>query len=306
MSKLPWKPWHQVVELRPDVRTGELTLSQFAADLYDVIMGKAKPIYAKPEEFFALTYPTYNLRELAKDVVHRLAGKSDKIVRQLELTYGGGKTHTLITLLHLVQDPSKLPDLPAVQEFVQHIGMTPPPTKVVALPFDKIDVEKGMEINGPSGELRWLRHPWSIMAFQIAGRDGLRLLHADGLDAERESAPAEPLLVDLLALPMKDGLTTLILIDEVMMYAYDKIGLEPPWRGRLKNFFQYLTQAATKIERCSIVASLLASEPSKNDAFGKEIAQEIVHDLPPRAGRGHPAGPQGRRGRNLTPPVLLD
>ena len=121
-------------------------------------------------------------------MVHRLAGKSDKVVRQLELTYGGGKTHTLITLLHLVQDPRKLPDLPAVQEFVQHIGTTPPPTKVVALPFDKIDVEKGMEINGPSGELRWLRHPWSIMAFQIAGGDGLRLLHADGLDAERESA----------------------------------------------------------------------------------------------------------------------
>jgi Protein of unknown function (DUF499) len=275
MSKLPWKPWHQVVQLRPDVRTGELSLSQFAADLYDVIMDKGAEVYRTPNEFFALTYPTYNLRELAKDVVHRLAGKSDKVVRQLELTYGGGKTHTLITLLHLVQDPKRLPNLPAVQEFVQHIGMTPPPTKVVSLPFDKIDVERGLETKGPSGEKRWLRHPWSVMAFQIAGADGLRLLHADGLDAERESAPAEPLLVDLLALPMKDGLSTLVLIDEVMMYAYDKIGLEPQWRGRLKNFFQYLTQAATKLERCSIVASLLASEPSKNDAFGKEIAQEI-------------------------------
>jgi predicted AAA+ superfamily ATPase len=77
MSKLPWKPWHQVVELRPDVRTGELSLSQFAADLYDVIMDKGAAVYRTPDEFFALTYPTYNLRELAKDVVHRLAGKSD-------------------------------------------------------------------------------------------------------------------------------------------------------------------------------------------------------------------------------------
>jgi uncharacterized protein len=136
-------------------------------------------------------------------------------------------------------------------------------------------VEKGLEMKGPSGEKRWLRHPWSIMPFQIAGADGLRLLHADGLDAERESAPSEPLLVDLLSLPRKEGLSTLILIDEVMMYTYDKITLEPQWRGRLKNFFQYLTQAATKLERCAIVASLLASEPSKNDAFGKEIAQEI-------------------------------
>ena len=107
MSKLAWKPWHQVVQLRPDVRSGELSLSQFAADLYDVIMDRGTAVYRTPAEFFALTFPTYNLRELAKDVVHRLAGKNDKTVRQLELTYGGGKTHTLITLLHLVQRPDR-------------------------------------------------------------------------------------------------------------------------------------------------------------------------------------------------------
>ena len=104
MTKLPWKPWHQVVQLRPDLLTGELSMTQFAADLYDVVMDRGSSVYRTPYEFFSLTYPTYNLRELAKDVVHRLAGKSDKAVRQLELTYGGGKTHTEITLYHLVRD----------------------------------------------------------------------------------------------------------------------------------------------------------------------------------------------------------
>jgi len=122
MTKLPWKPWHQVVQLRPDLLTGELSMTQFAADLYDVVMDRGSSVYRTPYEFFSLTYPTYNLRELAKDVVHRLAGKSDKAVRQLELTYGGGKTHTEITLYHLVRDPASLPDLPAVHEFRQHIG----------------------------------------------------------------------------------------------------------------------------------------------------------------------------------------
>ena len=102
MSKQPWSPWHKVVQLRDDVRSGELSLAVFAADLYDVVMEKAKPVYQRPDQFFALTYPTFNLRELAKDVCARLAGKNDKAVRQLELTYGGGKTHTLITLYHLV------------------------------------------------------------------------------------------------------------------------------------------------------------------------------------------------------------
>jgi hypothetical protein len=275
MSKLAWKSWHEVVQLRPDVHSGELSLSQFAADLYDVTMGRGVKVYRDPAEFFALTFPTYNLRELAKDVVHRLAGKNDKTVRQLELTYGGGKTHTLITLLHLVQNPRELPDLPAVHEFVQHVGMTPPRTKVLAMAFDKLDAEKGMEVKGPAGELRWLRNPWSVLAFQIAGADGLRLLHADGLDAERESAPAENLLAELLAIPGSQDLSILILIDEVLMYAREKVGLDPAWRSRLVNFFQYLTQAATKVDRCCVVASLLASEPSKSDTLGKEIALEL-------------------------------
>src|SRR5207248_1213728 len=118
MTRLSWKPWHEVVQLRNELKTGELSLSLFAADLYDVVMDKARPVYQDPYQFFSLTYPTFNLRELARDVVLRLAGKNDKAIRQLELTYGGGKTHTLITLYHLTNHPHSLPaDLPAVQEF---------------------------------------------------------------------------------------------------------------------------------------------------------------------------------------------
>jgi len=275
MSKLAWKPWHEVVQLRNELKTGELSLSTFAADLYDVVMGRARPIYQDPYDFFSFTFPTYTLRELAKDVVLRLAGKNDKAVRQLELTYGGGKTHTLITLFHLTNNPQNLPDLPAVQEFTQHIGMTPSRSRIAVLAFDKLDAEKGMEITSPTGEKRWLKHPWSVLAYQIAGSDGLRLLHGEGQDAERDSAPAENLLVELLSLPQKQGLATLILIDEVLMYVREKVGLDQVWRSRINNFFQYLTQAATKVDRCAIVASLLATDPMKSDTLGKEITQEL-------------------------------
>ena len=116
-QKLPWSPWHRVVKLREDVRTGELSLADFAADLHDVMMQRgARPIYEDPARFFALTYPTFALRELARDVVLRLAGRNTKAVRQLELTYGGGKTHTLVALRHLAHVPPSLPSLPAVEQ----------------------------------------------------------------------------------------------------------------------------------------------------------------------------------------------
>lgn len=276
MPKAAWKPWHEVVKLRDDVKSGELSLSIFAADLYDVIMNRGPEVYRSPKEFFSLTFPTYNLRELAKDVVLRLAGKSDKAVRHLELTYGGGKTHSLITLFHLVSEPEKLPDLPAVKEFTTHVGVKPPKARVAVLAFDKLDVEKGMEIRSPKGEARWLKQPWSVLAWQLAGAEGLKILHADSKDEERESAPAENLIADLLAAASKKDHAILILIDEVLMYAHEKVAKDAAWRGRLKNFFQALTQAASKARSCAIVASLLASDPRMNDALGKEISQELL------------------------------
>jgi len=276
MAKQPWTPWHKAVELREDLKSGELPLHMFAADLYEVLMQSGKrPVYEKPENFFALTFPTHNLRSLVREAVLRIAGKNDKAVRQLELTYGGGKTHTLITLLHLMSDPSKLPDLPAVREFIEAIGEKPTQARVAGLCFDKLDVEKGMAVRSPDGKTRVLRQPWSVLAYQIAGDEGLRLLNADDKPEERDTAPAENLLTELLEIPVKQGLGVLVLMDEVLMYAREKVSQDPKWRDRLVNFFQYLTQAATKVDRCCLVASLLATDPKKSDTLGRQLLNEF-------------------------------
>jgi hypothetical protein len=276
MSNGTIKSWHEVVKLRADVESGELTLAMFAADLYDVVMRTAKPVYRDPKEFFTLTFPASGIRALARDVAFRLAGRSDKAVRQLSLTYGGGKTHTLITEYHLHNEPERLPDVPAVAEFRAEMGgMAIPKARIAVLPFDKLDVEKGMEIVDPAGNIRWLKQPWSVLAWQLGGEAGLKLLHAEGKAEERESAPAENLVRSLLELPNKQGLSTLVLLDEVLMYAHEKVRADRGWLETLKNFFQYLTQAATKADRCCVVASLLASDVEKNDPLGRQIESEL-------------------------------
>lgn len=272
------KPWRHFVHLKDELRTGELTLAEFAADLHEVTLARGKrPVYEEPEKFFGLTYPTHALRELVKDVATRLDGRSDKAVRQLELTYGGGKTHTLIALYHLFRDPDALPDMPAVREFRETVGAPLPRAFVATLCFDKIDVEKGIEeVRSPNGETRTLRHPWSVLAWQLAGADGLRAIHGDGNDDERETPPAEPLLTGLLERPAREGLATLILVDEVLMYAREKAGLDPVWRERVVDFFQYLTQAVAKVDSAAIVASLLATDPAKQQGT---LGGRLVNDL---------------------------
>ena len=274
--KSTWKPWHHVVQLRDDLRTGELSLAVFAADLYDVVMQKGKrSVYEDPTEFFTLTYPTYNLRELVKDVSLRLARQSDKAYRTLSVNYGGGKTHTLITLKHLVEDPAALPKLPAIEEFEAHIGQKPPSARCAALCFDKIDLEKGVETLAPDGSVATLKRPWSILAYQIAGGEGLRLLHADGKELERDTPPAEPVLSELLSKPQRDNLATLVLLDEVLMYLRDMVESDGSWRGRLISFFQHLTNSVVKVDSCAMVASLRASDPRKHDSLGTELLADV-------------------------------
>ncbi len=279
MAKTTIQSWHAVMEPRPEILSGELSQKQFAADLHDVILGVNPGLYHDPQEFFALTYPTARLRDLARDVLWRLAGKSEKAVRQLYLTFGGGKTHSLVTLVHLVQDPETLPDLPAVQQFRSHVGLAGglPRARVAAVVFDHLDAEQGMEARAPDGTLRRLLMPWGVLAWQLAGEDGLKVLKSDG--TERNSAPATNVVCELLERARAEIPAVPILFDEVLWFARTMIDIDPAWTGRMTEFLHSLTQAVAKMPQCCLVVSLLASDTSKMDALGKQIGKDLFDEL---------------------------
>lgn len=84
---------------RKDVRDG-LVEPELAADLARVAEGEASPEYADPAKFFAGTYPTKGIKELLHHVLTRLGGSSSSAIFWLNTSFGGGKTHALIALLH--------------------------------------------------------------------------------------------------------------------------------------------------------------------------------------------------------------
>ena len=79
----------------------------------------------------------------------------------------------------------------------------------------------------------------------------------------------------LLSKPQEEGLSTLVLLDEVLMYMRAQVDVDHSSRGRLLAFFQYLTQAVVKVDRCAMVASLLASDPRKHDDLGAELLRDV-------------------------------
>ena len=265
-----------------------------------------RPIYEKPEEFFALTFPTHNLRNLVRDVVLRLAGQE----RQ-----GGAPARTDLRRrqdAHADHHAALWSTIRRTCRTCRPCGSSSRPSarrrrkaRVAALCFDKLDVETGMEVRGPDGSVRRLKQPWSVLAYQIAGDDGLKLLHAEGKAEERNTPPAENTLTDLLSLPLKEGLGTLILIDEVLLYAK----VQDPLRSRLAGHPDLVLpvpdpgggQGRSVLHR-GVAAVQRAQgpgrQPGQEDRFGP------VRHLPASARGGRSTGGEGRRGRGAATPAV--
>ncbi|NPV84274.1 MAG: ATP-binding protein [Candidatus Aminicenantes bacterium] len=83
-----------------DILQGKLTMDIFAADIWQVISGKAPADYLDRDLFFSKTYTTKGLKNILDVAKQRLEGKGGDPVIQLQTPFGGGKTHALIALYH--------------------------------------------------------------------------------------------------------------------------------------------------------------------------------------------------------------
>src|SRR5437016_3012271 len=91
--------------LRDDIEAGTVRDDEFMADLSRVVNRTAPEDYLDPGRFFAKSYPTRGMKELLKAVCLRLSGKGGEVssIIRLGTQYGGGKTHSLIALVHAVR-----------------------------------------------------------------------------------------------------------------------------------------------------------------------------------------------------------
>src|SRR5712692_4171518 len=93
-------PWWRVAVPHRDIREGKFDETVFAANLSDVVNGNAPTDYQDPVQFFKKTYVTKGLANLLANVNGRLLGEKGDPIIQVQTAFGGGKTHSLLTLYH--------------------------------------------------------------------------------------------------------------------------------------------------------------------------------------------------------------
>ncbi len=253
------EPWYKVATPRTEVREGRsFNPDEFAIALEQVVAGTAPEDYRKPDQFFARTCFTRALREHAGMVLRRLSGKTENTAPVLTLItqFGGGKTHTLTTLYHLVSNGEAAAGYSGVADLVREAG-------VASVPKGKVAVFVGNAWDPREGR----ETPWIDIARQLAGDKGVEALGP----AAKTTPPGTESITRVF---QAAGAPVLLLFDEVLNFLNRHRGSADSFYA----FIQNLTVAITGITHGACVISLPRSqvEMTERDQEWQDRISKVV------------------------------
>jgi predicted AAA+ superfamily ATPase len=240
------EPWYRVATPRKEVREGRsFNPDEFAIHLEQVVAKNAPEDYREPKQFFARTCWTRALRDHAGMVLRRLSGETANTAPVLTLItqFGGGKTHTLTALYHLVTTGAKASEYQGVGDLLKEAGIRAvPEARVAAFVGNAWDPKDGRET------------PWIDIARQLAGDKGVNELGP----AARTTPPGTESLARVFKAA---GGPVLLLFDEVLNFLNRHRGMADQFHA----FIQNLTVATTGTTRGAAVISLPRSQVEMTD-----------------------------------------
>jgi len=246
------KSWREIAVPHADVRQGNFQQSEFAADITAVHAGKAPQEYQDAAAFFERTYITEGMRLLLTQVIQRLSGKGGEPVIQLQTAFGGGKTHTMLAVLHLAKRSCPLSDLHGVPPLIENAG-------VMDIPQANVAVIDGTE-RSPSQPWKHgkttINTLWGELAWQLGGADGYAMVQESD---ENGTSPGKNILRELL----EANSPCVILMDEMVAYIRQFVDGQTLSGGTYESnisFVQALTEAVKQVPTAILLASLPESE----------------------------------------------
>lgn len=268
--------WRTVIQPHPDVAEGRYRAAEFAADLAQVSRGEGAFEYRDPVEFFSRTYITEGMAGLLVESLQRLSGKGGEPVIQLKTAFGGGKTHSMLAIYHMVRGNASIDRIPSLKPVLDRAGLDSlPKANVAVLVGTSMDpTRKKNPSNLPGYTVNTI---WGEMAYQLVTSAGRPDLYAIIRDADRKGvSPGSENLKTLL----NECGPCLILMDELVAYAKKIYGVDGLPAGSYDNFItfiQEITEAARASENSIVVASIPESDIEIGGDAGKTALETIEH-----------------------------
>lgn len=269
-------PWFRVVTPHLDIRQGRLDESIFAANLAEVALGSGREIYNNPVLFFSKTFFTAGIKSITKTVIKGLNGNEDAENRVISLQtgFGGGKTHTLISLYHICKWGKNAANSESVSELLQYTGNPEFDSANIAVFTNTTnDPVQGRQVDGIT-----IRTLWGELAYQLGGKDAYEIIRPN------DEARANP--KGLFKKVLEQCKPALILIDELADYCVSASAVKvenSTLSDQTISFMQELTQAISESNHCVLIATL---PKSANEITGSPaLATQILSALESRMQR---------------------
>ena len=174
------KPWYDVLNMRKELCEGvSQDWLEFTVNIEKIRHGQALDEYRDPAQFFRATYLSHSLTRLTGNVMRRLLGdREHSAIFSISAPNGGGKSHALLLLHHLVKFGSEAVKWAGVPGLFAQAGVaTLPAARLAAFVGTTFDSSKRR--GGKRGEpVR--KTPWGELAFQLGGNDAFALVADDG------------------------------------------------------------------------------------------------------------------------------
>ena len=267
------KPWREVIKPNQDVAQGSYQQAEFMADLQQVYMGRADHTqYGNPVSFFEHTYITPGIRALLLNALKRLNGNGGDPVIQTKTGFGGGKTHSLIALYHLVRNADALvnpqPGLSSsaseeIRSIMAEAGYDQNPNglgEVAVLDGNFLaTTDSGKTDNGDL-----LNNLWGVMAYQLGKQPGYDIIG----DAARQGLSPGGAQLDAL---LEYVGPCVILIDEPVAYIRNAGAAQ----DNIYTFIQSLTQSIRRSRDAVLVITLPQSRVEAGGESGAEALDRL-------------------------------
>ena len=261
------KPWREVIVPHADVLNGTFQQSEFAADLTAVRTGRATAEYGDAKSFYARTFITEGMGKLLTQVAQRLNGKGGEPVIQLQTSFGGGKTHTMLAVYHLANRQCALGDLAGIPALLDRAEVMDVPAAKVAV-LDGTAHAPGQAWKQGKQAVHTL---WGEMAWQLGGAEAFALVKESDANG---TSPGKDVLCTLLT----QCAPCVVLLDELVVYIRQFVESQALTGGTFDSnlsFIQSLTEAAKLVPNAVVLASLPESNSQAGGPRGVAALQSL-------------------------------
>ena len=251
--------------------------SLFAATLGGVFAGSAREEYLDPMRFISHTYFTDNLAQMVRDIASRMSGGAGPAVTEVQTPFGGGKTHALLTLYHLINSREAALTVPSVREALGEFRI-PAGSRVLVFDGQEMGTEPVLKEDGAS-----VSTLWGELAHQVGSSTWMSVIDSDG----RGEAPGNAVFRQVL----EQASPCLILLDEIVSYLvklrFSSVRRTQNLYRQTIQFLQETLQLASNTPGVCVLVSLPKSRREFGGLDPEQLRNEltILDELQPRADR---------------------